>query len=169
MVGRGSCGIVWAIMCASCSAPPPPAPAAIVNVTPGSVCIGDNFQTQVHVDSRGSSPKLTLVYSPPDSDAGDLIFAWRFSGAVCQGTLGGAAMTLGGAPCSSYDVLLDPSGVDALGNVNNSDVLLRIAGDRPVFVALQVTNAAGGVTETETAIPITALDDAGACPLTQGP
>ena len=43
-----------------------------------------------------------------------------------------------------------------------------MAGDNPVLVTLQVTNAAGGVTTTQTSITITPLDDAGACPLPQG-
>jgi hypothetical protein len=132
------------------------APAAVINATPTSVCYGDAFRTQIHLDSRGSSPELTLVYTRPDPDAGDLKFDWSFSGAVCTG--------LDSDP-PTCNVKIDPASTDALGEINGSDVLLTIAGDRPVDATLKVTNAAGGVTIAELTITITPLDDAGACPL----
>jgi len=128
----------------------------VINATPASVCYGDSFRTQVHLDSRGSAPELTLVYTRPDPDAGDLQYDWSFSGGVCKG--------LDSDP-ATCNVKIDPASTDALGNVNNSDVLLTMAGDRPVDATLKITNAAGGVTIAKLTISITPLDDAGACPL----
>jgi hypothetical protein len=139
----------------ACSGPPPVAPAAVINATPSSVCYGDQFRTQIHLDSRGSSPELTLVYTKPDPDAGDISFNWSFSGAVCTGT--------NDPPVCN--VKIDPASTDALGQIEGSDVLLTMAGDRPVDATLKVTNAAGGVTIAHLTISITPLDDAGACPL----
>jgi hypothetical protein len=148
-------GTTVAILLAACSGPPPVAPAAVINATPSSVCYGDAFRTQVHLDSRGSSPELTLVYTRPSPDAGDITFAWSLSGAVCTG--------MSDPPVC--DVKIDPSSTDALGELINSDVLFTMAGDRPVDATLKVTNAAGGVTTTSLTVTITPLDDAGACPL----
>ena len=155
------------IACVACSGPPKTVPAAIVNATPSSVCAGDHFTTSIHLDSSGSSPVLTLVYSPPDPDAGAIHFAWSFSGAVCTGIAAspGDWTTLGGQPATSCDVLIDPSSVDALGQITGTDVLLSIAGDRPVDVTLVVTSDAGGTLTARRTISVTQLDDAGACPL----
>jgi hypothetical protein len=158
----------WLVVCAACSGPPPQAPAAVITATPTSVCVGDNFQTPIELDSLGSSPLLTLVYTPPSADAAvaacalpgnDVCYAWSFSGAVCKG------LSTDPVPC---DVIIDPGSVEPDGTVDGSSVLLTMAGDNPVLVTLQVTNAAGGVTTTQTSITITPLDDAGACPLPQG-
>jgi len=131
------------------------APAAVINATPSSVCYGDAFRTQIHLDSRGSSPELTLVYTRPDPDAGELRFDWSFSGAVCKGT--------NDPPVCN--VKIDDGSHDALGQINNADVLFTMAGDRPVDATLKVTNAAGGVTIARVTISITPAGDAGACPL----
>ena len=154
----------------ACSGPPKTVPAAIVNATPASVCAGDAFRTSIHLDSSGSSPVLTLVYSKPDPDAGAIHYSWSFSGAVCVGLAAspGSWTTLTGAPPTTCDVLLDPSSVDALNQVSGSDVMLSIAGDRPVDVTLVVTSDAGGTLAAHTTITITTPDDAGACPLPKG-
>jgi len=143
---------------AACSGPPPVAPAAVINATPSSVCVGDDFRTQIHHDSRGSSPQLTLVYTRPDPDAGDITYDWRFSGAVC---MDGNPDN----PDGACDVVIDSASFDPTFAITGTDVLFTMAGDRPVDVTLRVTNAAGGVTETHATITITPLDDAGACPL----
>ena len=154
----------------ACSGPPKTVPAAIVNATPTSVCAGDAFRTSIHLDSNGSSPVLTLVYSKPDPDAGAIHFAWSFSGAVCVGLAASPSdwVTLTGAAATTCDGLLDPSSVDALNQVSGSDVLLAIAGDRPVDVTLVVTSDAGGTLTAHTTLTITEPDDAGACPLPKG-
>jgi len=145
-----------ALLLFACSGPPPVAPAAVINATPSSVCYGDAFRTQVHLDSRGSSPELTLVYTRPDPDAGEITFDRSFSGGVCLG--------LDSDP-ATCNVKIDPASSDALGHMTGSDVLFTMAGDRPVNATLKVTNAAGGVTIAKLTISITPLDDAGACPL----
>lgn len=155
----------------ACSGPPSNVPSAVVNATPSSVCVGDGFRTSIHLDSNGSSPVLSLVYTKPDPDAGSITFAWSFSGAVCVGIPASPSgwTTLSGGTPDSCDVLLDPGSVDALGHVNGTDVLLAVAGDRPVDVTLVVTNVdAGGTLVAHRTIAITPLDDAGACPLPQG-
>ncbi len=141
---------------AACSGPPPAAPAAVINATPSSVCVGDDFRTQIHLDSRGSSPQLTLVYTRPDPDAGAITYAWSFSGAVCTGFP---------TDPPTCDVKIDSASLDPTGAINGSDVLFTMAGDRPVDVTLRVTNVAGGVTDTQLTVTITPLDDAGTCPL----
>ena len=155
VVGKWAAALT--IACA-CSGPPPTAPAAVINATPNSVCVGDDFKTQIHLDSRGSAPALTLVYTRPDPDAGDLTYAWFVDGDVCRG------LDSDPSPC---DVVIDGSSVDALGDMTNPDLLFTMRGDRPVNVTLRVTNAAGGVTESRTTVSITPLDDAGTCPLPQ--
>ena len=162
--------MIVCVACA-CSGPPKSVPAAVVNATPATVCAGDGFQTSIHLDSNGSSPVLSLVYSPPDPDAGAIHFAWSFSGSVCTGIPAspGGWTTLGGQATKSCDVLIDPESVDALGEVNGSDVLLTIAGDRPVDVTLVVTSDAGGTLTAHTTITITTPDDGGACPLPKAP
>jgi hypothetical protein len=158
----------WMVVCAACSAPPPQAPAAVITATPTSVCVGDDFQTQIELDSLGSSPVLTLIYSPPGPDAAvaacalpgnDVCYAWSFSGAVCTG------QPTDPNPC---DVVIDPGSVEPDGTIDGTSVLLTMAGDRPLLVTLTVENAAGGVIQTQTTISITPLDDAGMCPLPQG-
>jgi len=158
--------VLLGVVCA-CSGPPSSVPAAIIGATPSSVCIGDHFQTPIHLDSNGSSPTLTLVYTKPDPDAGPITYAWSFSGAVCVGIPATPSdwTTLSGATPESCDVLLDPGSVDALGDVSGTDVLLEIAGDLPVDVTLVVTNQAGGTLTARTTLSLTPLDDAGACPL----
>jgi hypothetical protein len=147
------------VVCAgACSGPPPTVPAAVITATPASVCVGDGFKTKIHLDSIGSSPRLTLVYTPPDPDAGDLLYDWSLSGAVCKG------LDSDPSPC---DVVVDGESVDATGAMSNSDVLLTMAGDRPVDATLVVKNAAGGVLEAHATISITPLDATGACPLPQ--
>ncbi len=105
----------WMVVCAACSAPPPQAPAAVITATPTSVCVGDDFQTQIELDSLGSSPVLTLIYSPPGPDAAvaacalpgnDVCYSWSFSGAVCTG------QATDPNPC---DVVIDPGSSSLTG------------------------------------------------------
>jgi P pilus assembly chaperone PapD len=154
-----------ALSALACSGPPPTAPAAVITATPTSVCEGDDFQTPIVLDSTGSSPVLTLVYTPPAADAAlgycgnTTCYLWSFSGAVCKG------LSTDPSPC---DVIIDPGSVEPDGTVDSTIVNLTMAGDRPVLVTLRVENGVGGVTEAQTSISITPLDDAGACPLPQG-
>ncbi len=142
----------------ACSGPPPPAPAAVINATPAAVCVGDAFRTPIHLDSRGTAPSLTLVYTVPDPDAGAVKLAWSFSGVVCLQGFGKDQS------CANpgYDVIVDT--VEPDGTVDADDVFISVAGNVPTQVTLRVTNAAGGVTETQSTIAITPLD-AGVCPL----
>jgi hypothetical protein len=156
----------WGIViCAlACSGPPPAPPSAVINITPASVCVGDDMRTKVHLSSNGSSPELTLVYGAPPPDAGTLNFFWSFSGAVCKG------LTTDPSPC---DVTITGK-VEPDGTLDYADEDLVMMGDKPVFVSLTSTimlpdGTTGGSTTSQAVIPITPLDDAGACPLLQGP
>jgi hypothetical protein len=140
----------------------------VIVATPPAVCVGDDFHTKVHLDSAGSSPELTLVYSQPGPDAGTLSHDWSFSGAVCKG------LSTDPNPC---DVIIDPGSVEPDGTVDLSDVYLTMLGDRPVFVTLTVTitymGADGGMSfgasaTAQTTIAIVPPDDAGGCPVSQG-
>lgn len=154
----------WAIVVTlACSGPPPPSPGVVITANPTSVCQGDDFKTPVHLDSVGSSPELTLVFAAAQPDAGTLNYSWSVTGAVCKG------LPSDPNPC---DVVIDPSSVDALGNLYNSDLLLTMAGDRPVYVSLTVTVAyadgtTGGSSTAQGVVPITPLDSSGHCPLAQ--
>jgi len=137
----------------ACSAPPPPIPGAVIEATPSAVCEGDDFQTEVHLDSRGSSPTLTLVYSPPAPDAGELTYLWTLSGNVCLG------LPSDPTPC---DVMVDPGSLDPHNQMTNSDVFLTMSGLVPIQVSLTLT--ANGVSSTlQSTIEIT-LPEAGVCP-----
>ncbi len=141
----------------ACSGPPPPAPAAVINATPSSVCYGDDFRTSIHLDSRGTSPDLTLIYTKPDPDAGVPTTTWTFLGNTCQDRTSDP----------TCDIAIDPGSVEPSGAIDFDTVTFTMRGDKPVQVSLRVQNAAGGVTETATTISITPLDDAGVCPLPQ--
>lgn len=145
--------IAIAFFVLACSGPPPPIPGAVIEETPSSVCVGDDFKTQIHVDSRGSSPSLTLVYSPPAADAGELEYAWTFSGNVCVG------IPTDPSPC---DVKIDPASLDPHNHMTSSDVLLTMSGNVPIQVTLALT--VDGVTSTvQSTIAITLLEG-GTCP-----
>ncbi len=145
-MGSKGLAIVGVVIAAACSGPPPTAPSAIININPSSVCVGDNFATPIHIDALGSSPRLTLVYTPPDPDAGDLKYLWALSGDQVQG---------------------DDGSKEPDGTMDFDSVDLKMAGQRPVQVTLTVTNAAGGVTVSNATIPITPLAPDGTCPLPQ--
>lgn len=129
------------LLCAlavSCGEPPPPAPSAVINASPKTVCVGDGFATAVHLDAKQSLPYLTLVYVRPPKDSPPLRYTWSFEG--------------------SASTLED-------GSLDADALVLRMAGDRPLHVRLRVENSVGGISEALTTIAVTPLDANGACPL----
>lgn len=130
--------LVALIAIASCGEPPPPAPSAVITMSPTSVCVGDAFTTPIHLDATSSAQTLTLVYVRPDPDAGPLQFTWSFSGSAIQ--------------------------IDD-GDTSSDSLTLRMQGDRPLHVTLRVQNASGGVTEALSTVSITPRDSTGQCPL----
>ena len=145
-MGKRTLAVAWGVIAVACSGPPPTPPSAIVNVSPSSVCVGDAFKTPIHLDGSSSSPRLTLVYTRPDPDAGALKYLWTLSG---------------------DDIQVDDGSKDSDGSLDFDSVNLKMAGQRPLHVTLTVTNAAMGVTVTDVTIPITPLAPDGTCPLPQ--
>ncbi len=135
---RGLCatGVVAVLACGQ--GPPAPAPSAVINAMPTAVCAGDNFMTPIALDAKGSAAHLTLVYVPPPPGSPPLRYHWAFSGSATMVTA---------------------------GDVNSDSVTVTMAGDRPLHVALTVSNSEGGSTTTTTTIDITPLDSSGNCPL----
>lgn len=121
----------------ACGEPPPPAPSAVIRTCPTAVCLGDDFATNIHLDATKSAPRLTLV-TDPDADPSKLDFQWSFSGAK---------------------MLFD------LGDESQADVVIAMAGDRPLHVELRVENEVGGVSTALETVAVTPLDDTGSCPL----
>ena len=132
---RGHFIVLIAIACGS---PPPPAPSAVIVMSPLSVCVGDAFTTPIHLDATSSAQGLTLVYVRPDPNAPPLSYTWSFEGAAMQ-----------------FDD----------GDAHGDTITIRTAGDRPLHVTLEVRNAVGGVTDALATLSVTPLDSAGRCPL----
>jgi hypothetical protein len=147
-MGKRTLAVAVGVIVVACSGPPPTPPAAVIAVSPASVCAGDGFKTPIHLDALASSPRLTLVYTRPDPDAGALKYSWAFSG---------------------DDVQIDPGSVEPDGTIDGDTVLLKMAGERPLHVTLTVTNAAMGVTAADLTISVTPLAADGTCPLPQSP
>lgn len=124
----------------SCASPPAPAPSAVITASPAAVCLGDGFSTPIALDATKSASRLTLVYAGKEPGEPPLSFSWSFSGS---------------------DRRIDD------GTSTSEQLIVRVAGDRPLHVRLRVTNAAGGVTEALTTIAITATDESGRCPLAE--
>jgi len=131
----------WIVLI-SCGSPPPPAPSAVITLAPAAVCIGDNFQTEIQLDSKGSAARLTLVPAPPDPNAPPLKLKWSFSGSAFQ---------IGGDPTRDHTI--------------EDSLTVTMAGDRPLHVTLHVENEVGGTSEAIASIAVTPLDENGNCPL----
>lgn len=130
--------VALALSSAGCGEPPPPAPSAVIQVCPPSVCVGDEFSTSIHLSAERSAPRLTLVESPVDPNEPPLSFEWSFSGSK---------------------MLFDR------GAATDAEILVSMAADRPLHVGLRVENGEGGVAEALETISITPLDQGGVCPL----
>jgi hypothetical protein len=86
---------------------------------------------------------LTLVPAPNTPSSPPLTFLWTLTG-------------------SKYDILGDAG--DA--SLTSDKLTVTMAGDQPLQVELEVTNAANGGTASTTAtISVTPPNDAGVCPL----
>lgn len=128
-----------ALAVGACGEPPPPAPSAVIRACPSSVCVGDDFATSIRLNGKKSAPRLTLVEAPPDPDEPPLKVRWSFSGS---------------------DWLFDNESLPT-----QPDILVSMAGDRPLHVTLRVENSVGGVSEALETLSVTPLDADGTCPL----
>jgi len=114
---------------AGCGEAPPPPPTAVVEAQPESVCLHDDFTTQVRLDASLSSTGLSLTATPPPAEDTSLVYQWTFAG---------AAYRIEGRDESAREAWL-----------------VRSAGDRPLHVQLTVINQAGGEATTLFTLPIT--------------
>jgi hypothetical protein len=152
MTGLGVAGGLAAAAMAfgACSGPPPPAPSPVILATPTTVCIGDDYRTPITLDGTQS----TLVPSPADANAPPLKYLWTLTG-------------------SAYRIAdIDAGGGRSVpsGTLTSDKLVVRIAGEEPLQVDLNVQNGNGGSADTTATISVTSLDvadagDAGACPL----
>lgn len=138
MRDKGLVALSCSLFALGCGEPPPPAPSAVIRACPGSICMGDEFATSIHLDATKSAPKLTLVEAPVDPSEPPLSFEWSFSGSK---------------------MLFDK------GTTAEPDILVSMQADRPLHVRLRVENGAGGVAEALETISVTPLDEDGLCPL----
>jgi hypothetical protein len=111
-----------------CGAPPADPPTAVIRANPASVCLNDDYQTDVWLDASESQPALSLVPVGDDPEGPSLSFEWSFAGAAYE------------------ERGRDPSGVE---------VQVATAGDRPLHVTLRVVNEAGGGATSTHSLPIT--------------
>ncbi len=133
--------VAWLACCIgsiACVGPPPAPPTAVVDLTPSSVCAGDAFATAIAISGARSASRLSLVPTAPEP--GELTYAWQLDGAEHW--------------------------IES-GALNAPDLVVRMAGDRPLHVSLTVTTADGGEAQTLRTIGITseiALPCADGCP-----
>jgi hypothetical protein len=139
---------IWALaaLCLggpACNGPPPSEPSPVIITTPTTVCLDDEYKTPITLDGTQSSSMLTLVPAPNTPSSPPLTFLWTLTG-------------------SKYDILGDAG--DA--SLTSDKLTVTMAGDQPLQVELEVTNAANGGTASTTAtISVTPPNDAGVCPL----
>src|SRR5688572_24724206 len=88
---------------------------------PESVCAGDRFSTLIEVSGARSAARLSLVPSPPDPDAPPLVFEWLIEG-------------------DEFEIVE--------GAIDEPELAVAVAGDRPLHLTLTVINGEGGVAET---------------------
>lgn len=126
-----------ALATTACGSPPPPSPSVVIVAEPASICANDGFQTSIKLTARDSQTRLTLV--PDGSDPGPkaLKLLWSFRGAAHQ--------------------VVD-------GDTSAVAITVTSAGDRPLHVTLDGTNAAGGEASALVTIGITFPDATGTCP-----
>ena len=125
----------------ACNGPPPSAPSPVIITTPTTVCLGDDYKTPITLDGTQSASMLTLVPAPAAPGAPPLSFLWTLSGSKYELPEGDASLTM-------------------------DKLTVKIAGDQPLQVDLEVTNTEnGGTADTTTTVPVTLPNDAGACPL----
>jgi hypothetical protein len=115
-----SAAIIFLALSLGCGAPPSPPPTAVIDASPSAICQGDAFETPIEISGARSAVQLSLVPSPPDPSV-PLEYTWELEGAE--------HMILEGA-------------------LENAELTIATAGDRPLHVALTVTDEEGGRART---------------------
>ena len=136
-VVAGGCAALSVGIFGACAGPPPPAPSPVIVTTPTTVCVGDDYKTEIIVDGTQSTPTLTLVPAP--FEAGLLTYAWTLTG-------------------SAYRI--------TSGSLTTPKLTVEMAGTEPLQVALDLRAVGGGSLTTTATVAITLLNEAGVCPLT---
>ena len=127
--------VVSAFAVAACAGPPGSVPSAVIQLSPASVCAGDDYRTVIEVDGRQSSTRLTLIPQPPAPGEAPLRYEWHLEGGAVH-------------------IVEGDLGADRL--------VLTADGVRPVHVWLTVTNEAGDTASSQRSIALT-LPDFAAC------
>ncbi len=101
------------------------------------VCQGDDYRTPITLDASSSSASLTLIPAPATPGAPPLTYLWTLSG-------------------SAYRIVS--------GTLTSDKLVVKIAGDQPLQVDLNVQNGLGGSADTTDTISVTPPYDAGVNP-----
>jgi len=124
-------GMVTVALCAlGCAGPPPHPPTAVIDARPATVCEGDDYATVLELSGARSSSALSLVPEGADPDA-PLRFDWALEGA-------------------DHELVA--------GSLVGPELSVVTAGDRPLHVALTVTNADGGQATSERTVALAECD-----------
>jgi hypothetical protein len=119
---------IAALLCVACGEPPAAAPSAVISADPTSVCLGDDFASEIRLDAGDSQSHLTLVPVAPNPDEPPLAFSWSFAGAEHR--------------------IVE-------GDVHAQTLLITSRGDRPLHVSLHVKNSEGGEADALLSIAVT--------------
>ena len=122
------CSAVLLAALSACGEVLPAPPSAVIGMDPEAVPLGDAFSTPVALDGLRSAPRLTLVPVPPSPGDPPLSFAWSFSGAEWR--------------------LLE-------GGLDQAEVVVACAGDRPLHVTLEVARPGGRVGRARRSLAVT--------------
>lgn len=143
LVLTAAAAIITCSATAACGAPPPDSPSAVIQPDPWAVCLGDDFRTVITLDGAQSTPRLTLVPTPPAPGSSPLRYRWRLSGAA-------------------YRVVG--------GSLSGPELRVTTAADRPLHASLTVEDDLGGVAVIDETVAITLPDpDTGECPVEPDP
>lgn len=104
-----------------CAGPPPVPPTAVIDASPEEVCAGDAYSTRIVLSGARSAERLSLVPAPPGPGDPPLSYAWELDG--------------------------DARHVIA-GELDEDELTVVMAGERPLHVTLRVTTIDGGEAET---------------------
>ena len=111
----------------ACGEPPLPPPTAVIVAEPAHVCSGEAFTVDHLLHARFSAPRLNLAPVPANPDSGVLDYRWRLRG-------------------DEYRI--------ARGGLEEAELVVQLAGGRPLHVELEVTNDVGGVALTPITLPL---------------
>lgn len=128
MPGEGAWLAAWLAALVGCAGAPPDPTTAVIVATPSASCADDGFVNPVTLSGASSSARLSLMPGPPEPGAPPLLFRWTLSG--------------------------DEHAIVA-GGLRLAEVVVVVAGDRPLVVELEVDDQLGGVADAIIAVGLT--------------